>query len=181
MILATLSDGHALARVVVLKPLSAQMFRLLVERMGGLVNRRVFYLPFSRQVSISTTHVEAIEGLFKKCAAVGGVLLTQPEHILSFKLMTIDRLINATTPEETALAAQLKGIESWLEANSRDVLDESDEILRMFSFFYSLQTFLIQATRMMQMSNFSSCIRPAHKGLSTIALIAGQRLSNFWV
>jgi hypothetical protein len=132
MILATLSDGQALARVIVLKTLSAQMFRLLVARMGGLVNRRVFYLPFSRQVAIDAHHVDAIERLFKKCAQVGGVLLTQPEHILSFKLMTIDRLLTSTTEADLALAYRLRSIEAWLTEHSRDVLDESDEILREF-------------------------------------------------
>jgi hypothetical protein len=132
MILASLSDGHALARVIILKALSAQMFRLLVARMGGLVNRRVFYLPFSRQVAIDAEHVEAIEGLFKKCASVGGVLLTQPEHILSFKLMTIDRLLTSATEADLALAKRLRGLEVWLANRSRDVLDESDEILREF-------------------------------------------------
>jgi hypothetical protein len=130
MVLATLADGEALARAVVLKPLSAQMFRLLVERLAGLMNRRIFYLPFSRQVVINQENLQDIEDLFNSCVSARGVLIVQPEHILSLKLMSIDRLTTASSPEELDLANRLRRLERYLADASRDVLDESDEILR---------------------------------------------------
>ena len=45
---AALADGKQLVRVVVPKALTVQMFELLIARLGGLTNRPVYYLPFSR-------------------------------------------------------------------------------------------------------------------------------------
>jgi Protein of unknown function (DUF3638) len=39
MISTALADGRIFVRVVVLKSLSSQMFRLLVDRLSGLLNR----------------------------------------------------------------------------------------------------------------------------------------------
>ncbi|KIM42888.1 hypothetical protein M413DRAFT_26859 [Hebeloma cylindrosporum] len=84
LVATALADSHKLVRVVVLTPLAGQMFHLLVERISGLTNRRVFYLPFSRDVTMNIQQIEAIQRLFEKCARVQGVLVTQPEHMLSF-------------------------------------------------------------------------------------------------
>jgi hypothetical protein len=42
-----LADGTQLVRVVVLKPLAMQMFQLLAAKLGGMLNRRIVYMPFS--------------------------------------------------------------------------------------------------------------------------------------
>ncbi|KAF7971941.1 hypothetical protein HWV62_19393 [Athelia sp. TMB] len=126
MICTSLADGHKLTRVVVLKTLSGQMFQLLVERLGGLANRRIFYLPFSRAVKLGRSQVEAIAGLYKECASVGGILVAQPEHILSFKLMVVEHLLNSSNE-----AISLLKVQRWLEEHCRDILDESDEILHV--------------------------------------------------
>jgi hypothetical protein len=67
---ATLADATQLVRVIVLKPLAMQMFQLLVTKLGGMLNRRVLYLPAVRRMHASQS-----------------ILLLQPEHILSFELM----------------------------------------------------------------------------------------------
>lgn len=45
---AALSNGKQLVRVIVPKVLTIQMFELLVSRLGGLADRPIYYLPFSR-------------------------------------------------------------------------------------------------------------------------------------
>ncbi|RDB23567.1 hypothetical protein Hypma_009273 [Hypsizygus marmoreus] len=50
LISSCLADGERLVRVVVLKPLAQQMFQLLVLRLSGLANRRIF--------SVSYTHLD---------------------------------------------------------------------------------------------------------------------------
>ncbi len=97
LVAAALADSRRLVRVVVLKPLAKQMFQLLVERLCGLPNRRIFYLPFSRDVNVkaSSETTQRIRGLFEECARVGGILVAQPEHILSFRLMVIDRTLTS--------------------------------------------------------------------------------------
>ncbi|KAK7031604.1 hypothetical protein R3P38DRAFT_2521728 [Favolaschia claudopus] len=126
IISSALADGQQLVRVVVLKPLAAQMFQLLKQRVGGLVNRRLYYLPFSRDIVLDAAKVQKIFALFRECAENGGILLCQPEHILSFELMGLHALCISKDSEETRL---LKEARDWLNDAARDVLDESDEIL----------------------------------------------------
>ncbi|KAH9050298.1 hypothetical protein EDB84DRAFT_1585162 [Lactarius hengduanensis] len=130
LVAATLADGSKLARIVTLKPLSNQMFQLLLGRLSGLADRRIFYVPFSRNLRMDSSMVQRISALYGQCAAGGGVLVVQPEHLLSQKLMCIDTLITSYhRPEMSTLAKELNDLQDWLANASRDVLDESDEIL----------------------------------------------------
>jgi hypothetical protein len=131
IIAATLADSSKLVRVVVLKPLWRQMFQLLVSRLSGLVNRRIYYLPFSRQIQVGSAQAKQIQDLYTECMREGGILLVQPEHILSFKMMGIDQLTKASTPQHTTAVQNLRGMQDWLSKNARDIFDESDEILHV--------------------------------------------------
>jgi hypothetical protein len=131
MVATALANGLKFVRVIVLKSLANQMFQLLVERLTGLANRRIFYMPFSRTAKLGTQEIMLIQKLYKKCMEVGGILVTQPEHLLSFKLMGIDQRFHAISPAEHVVGDDLLEIRRWLEENSRDILDESDEILHV--------------------------------------------------
>ncbi|KAG1740596.1 hypothetical protein EDB19DRAFT_1895295 [Suillus lakei] len=124
---AALSDGHKLVRVIVLKSLSAQMFQLLVERLSGLAQRRIFYVPFSRALSIDSSKVQMYRDLMQECMDTKGILVVQPDHILSFQLMAVDRQL----PPETEAAEDMLRTQLWLDNHTRDILDESDEILHV--------------------------------------------------
>ena len=132
LVASTLAEGSNLVRVVTLKPLSNQMFQLLVSRLSGLANRPIFYLPFSRSLRMSPSLITTIRGLYERCVAEGGVLVIQPEHILSQKLMHIDILLNSDgNGEKPSIAHELGDLQDWVAKTSRDVLDESDEILHV--------------------------------------------------
>ncbi|RPB26636.1 hypothetical protein L211DRAFT_804139 [Terfezia boudieri ATCC MYA-4762] len=126
IVAAALADTSKLVRVVVLKPLSSQMFHLLVQKLGGLLNRRIYYLPFSRQVELDPTKVGLIWKLYAECMERGGILLSQPEHILSFKLVGLENLCNKSN-----MAPALLNTQHWLDQHCRDILDESDEVLHV--------------------------------------------------
>ena len=127
-----LADGSKLARIVTLKPLSNQMYQLLVSRLSDLADRRIFYAPFSRNLHMSTSVVQNISTLYRRCVDGGGVLVVQPEHILSQKLMCINTLLaSSNDSEKLTIAHELKDLQGWLGEVSRDVLDESDEILHV--------------------------------------------------
>ena len=128
---ATLADGSNLARIVTLKPLSNQMFILLLGRLSGLANRRIFFVPFSRNLKLNASLVQRIRTLYRQCVDEGGVLVVQPEHLLSQKLMCIDALVNSQADPESLLTGRLDDLQRWLAKVSRDVLDESDEILHV--------------------------------------------------
>ena len=132
LVAAALADGTNLARIVTLKPLSNQMYQLLLSRLSDLADRQIFHLPFSRNLPMSASVVQSIGNLYRRCAAEGGVLVVQPEHILSQKLMCIDTLLASDYDgEKQPIANKLKSLQGWLARVSRDVLDESDEILHV--------------------------------------------------
>jgi hypothetical protein len=132
LVAATLADGSKLARVVTLKPLSNQMYQLLLSRLSNLADRRIFYVPFSRDIQMSVSVVQSINALYRQCVDEGGVLVVQPEHLLSQKLMTIDTLVTSQAdPEKCSTSIQLEDLQRWLAEVSRDILDESDEILHV--------------------------------------------------
>lgn len=120
---AYLANGSQLARVIVAKPQSKQMAQMLISKIGGLVARRVYYLPYARAIQPSRSDMEAISAMLENCMSEGGILLMQPEHILSFKLMVPETLIDgAENVAQSAIAAQ-----RFLDTHARDIVDESDE------------------------------------------------------
>ena len=91
---AALADRKKLVRVVVLKPLSTQIFHVLLKRLGGMLGRRIFHMPISRSIRLDVHKAKQIRNLYEECMRTSGVLLVQPEHLLSFKLMGIERLLS---------------------------------------------------------------------------------------
>ncbi|KAF8251192.1 hypothetical protein K440DRAFT_596393 [Wilcoxina mikolae CBS 423.85] len=138
---AALADGDKLVRVVVLKPLSTQMFRLLVQKLGGLTGRRIFYMPFNRDIKVDPAIAKKIRGLYEECMRTMGILLVQPEHLLSFKLMGFEQLEHRKKAGDKSgqVAKELLDTSRWLEEKARDILDESDEILHVrYQLIYTL-------------------------------------------
>ncbi|KAF7350232.1 hypothetical protein MVEN_01326600 [Mycena venus] len=132
LITALLADGKTLARVVVLKSLSVQMFQTLRNTLSGLVNRRIFFFSFSRDVQVrKVSHTQKIQSLFELCMRERGVWIAQPEHILSFKLMGLDLMLDPVAGADESVYSALLRSQRWLNDNVRDILDESDEILNV--------------------------------------------------
>jgi len=48
IVAAKLADGCPLVRIVVAKPQAKQMTQMIISKLGGLLHRRVYYMPFSR-------------------------------------------------------------------------------------------------------------------------------------
>ena len=130
LVASTLANGKNLVRIVTLKPLSNQMFQLLVSRLSAMANRPIFYVPITRSLRMNSSLVKTIRGLFERCVSKGGVLVVQPEHILSLKLTYVNNLLSSQrNSEEPSMAKELRELQGWVTNLSRDVLDESDEIL----------------------------------------------------
>ena len=78
-----------------------------------------------------------IQKLYEECLKDRGILLVQPEFVLSFQLMGIERLTSA----DHTLSGQLLDTQKWLDDKARDLLDESDEILDVkFQLIYTIGT-----------------------------------------
>ncbi|KAL2840210.1 hypothetical protein BJY01DRAFT_250125 [Aspergillus pseudoustus] len=135
IVAAALADGSSLVRVLVAKPQSQQMFQKLVSKLGGLLGRQVYHLPVSRSLAIDQGGAAEIERICLECAAEGGVLLVQPEHILSLKLMCLECFINGDDTTGNSLLRTL----ALFRDSSRDVVDESDENFSVkFELIYTL-------------------------------------------
>lgn len=135
LIAVAIANGKYLSRIVVLKSLSKQMSDTVSSRLGGMVDRQIYFMPFSRKIQMDERVIKQIQHLHESCLEDGGILLAQPEHILSFKLMGIERL----TSGKFSIASPLLKSQRWLESNARDILDESDELLDVkFQLIYTL-------------------------------------------
>jgi len=99
------------------------MFQMLVAKLGGLLNRKIYHMPFSRALKLSCFEANTISELCQECRANRGILLVQPEHILSFKFMGIECLLNGQPDVGTSLLRTQRSFDT----HSRDIVDESDE------------------------------------------------------
>ncbi|KAJ8068302.1 hypothetical protein OCU04_003865 [Sclerotinia nivalis] len=137
IVACALADKKKLCRVVVLRALSKQMMELLVRKLGGMINRRIFLLPISRALQINVEEAKQLREIYQTCMDCGGLLLVQPEHLLSFELMGFDMALSG---DKDAKAGKIiNDTQAWLLQNSRDILDESDEILNVrFELIYTV-------------------------------------------
>ncbi|KAM3543277.1 hypothetical protein ARSEF1564_003807 [Beauveria bassiana] len=124
IVAAYLADCSRLVRVVVGKPQAKELRRTLISKLGGLLNRRIFEMPFNRSLRLKENEVKSLCRLYQKCMKEGGVLLVQPEHMLSFKLMAVEY---QTLPNQKRAGAALVDLHHFFQTNSRDIVDESDE------------------------------------------------------
>lgn len=123
-----------LVRIIVGKPQSEQMLYMLVAKLGNLLNRPIYHMPFSRSLRPTQSEARLIRDIYDECIASRGVLLVQPEHILSFKLMAVEFALAGQ-----ACAQSLLDTQQFLDRSSRDIVDESDENFSMkFELIYTM-------------------------------------------
>ncbi|KAI3322851.1 hypothetical protein HD806DRAFT_544884 [Xylariaceae sp. AK1471] len=127
IVAAELANGLQLARVIAAKPQSKQMVQMLTSKLGGLLDRRVYYMPFSRALKVNSTALaDTIDKMFRNCQESGGVLLVQPEHLLSFQLMGIECYCDESTGKQP-IGRSFLCLQDFFDNSSRDIVDEIDE------------------------------------------------------
>ena len=119
------SSKSCLVRIVVLKSLFRMNYQLLRFQLGGLLNRRIFPFTCRRDMNFTNVQVNEIFDRFQQGLRRCDIVQLSPEDILSFDLLTIDKCRR----QEFETARSMLIIQRWLKTFSRDVLDESDEIL----------------------------------------------------
>ncbi|PQE34116.1 p-loop containing nucleoside triphosphate hydrolase protein [Rutstroemia sp. NJR-2017a WRK4] len=118
IVASTLADKSQLCRVIVLRALSDEMIQMLVARLGGLVNRRIYFLPFSRSVTPNVLQAQSIMEKYKECL----------ELARASAFIRADG-IDLSLSGDKELGDVMIQTQKWLSETARDVLDESDEIL----------------------------------------------------
>jgi hypothetical protein len=91
-------------------------------KLGGLLDREILHVPFSRQTSTDLDLMRTYGELHRDVQSRGGIVLALPEHILSFRLSGIQRLCDGKFDE----AALMIETQARFDAETRDVLDECD-------------------------------------------------------
>ncbi|KAL8365011.1 hypothetical protein RB595_004022 [Gaeumannomyces hyphopodioides] len=140
MVAAALANSRrSLVRVIVARPQSRQMAHTLTRALGGLLHRRVYRLPPIQRSSGARSLAPGLRAQWMACLQDGGVLLTQPEHLLSLRLSGLEALLLPPHPKPVAVGEEpagggreedsLLGLQYFLDGNARDVVDESDDIL----------------------------------------------------
>ena len=125
MLVLHLAKGKEVLRLHFLRQLLDEAYSYLHRYLcASVLNRKIFLLPFNRDVDVQDTAV--LDAVIEYCAQSRGCFCIAPEQRLSL-LLKSDELAFAG-PEEKDIAAKLRAIES----NHRffDILDEADEILR---------------------------------------------------
>ncbi|RFU32830.1 hypothetical protein B7463_g3489, partial [Scytalidium lignicola] len=122
MATAVLADKKQLSRLIVPKPLLLQTAQTLQSRLGGLIGREIRHIPFSRRTPSTKETLALYSQLHHEILNSAGIILTIPEHILSYKLSGLQRLADYQLDQ----AQKMIEFQSWLTEISRDILDESD-------------------------------------------------------
>lgn len=134
IIASRLTDGPHTPRIIVPKPLLRQSVDFLSQRLGGLLNRPIFHVPFSRDTPVGEESVSQLQSIYHACQRQKGILIALPEQILSFRLVGLDMMYVSNS-----VAPKLIRLEQWLQSNCRNIVDESDEVLDpKFQLFYTV-------------------------------------------
>lgn len=138
MVASALADGTKLVRIIVAKPQSQQMAQMLISKLGGLLDRRVYYMPITRSFKLDKCAASKIWNMLRDCMEKGGVLLVQPEHILSLHLMASECYISGKRED---VGQELMLALDFLDQRARDIVDESDENFSVkFELIYTMGT-----------------------------------------
>ncbi|KAF2871478.1 hypothetical protein BDV95DRAFT_493867 [Massariosphaeria phaeospora] len=122
MVALVLADKRHLFRIVVPRPLLLQSAQVLQTKLGGLLNREVMHIPFSRKTRGTQELMQTYCKLHSHIEQRNGVILALPEHLLSFRLSGLQRLCDGRNEEATIMIRA----QEWLDRHARDVLDECD-------------------------------------------------------
>lgn len=70
------------------------MMNILIQRLDDFVDRQIYFMSFSRKISVNEFVIARMQEFYEKCLKNRDILLMQSKFLLSFKLMRIERLIS---------------------------------------------------------------------------------------
>ncbi|KAF2660962.1 hypothetical protein K491DRAFT_750751 [Lophiostoma macrostomum CBS 122681] len=120
-----LANHQQLVRVLVGDPQFSQMRDEITLKLGGLIDKVIRELPFTRDLRLSTDQIGAVQDLCQRWKTQGVILLMQPDHVLSLELMAMEeRLAQSSTSQESPVTK----LYNLIEETRRDIVDEADEV-----------------------------------------------------
>jgi hypothetical protein len=94
MLAISLANEEQLCQVTVLKSIFETNFNSLRHTLGGLLDQRVYSVPCRRDLSIEQVAPRILE-IYNDCMKNRGMVVTLPEHRLSFQLKGYDNAYRA--------------------------------------------------------------------------------------
>ncbi|KKK16991.1 hypothetical protein ARAM_007246 [Aspergillus rambellii] len=122
IVLCALADGGRLVRLLVPESLLLQTAQTLQARLGGLVGREVLHIPFARRSPTEVDSIREYRALHEEIRQQCGVILTLPQHVLSFRLNGFQCVADSRLESAKAILST----SAWMGSVCRDVIDECD-------------------------------------------------------
>ncbi|KAG2494612.1 hypothetical protein HYH03_007377 [Edaphochlamys debaryana] len=127
------ADGSRVVRLNFLSVLLDEAYgHLHAHLTASVLGRKLFTLPFHRDVELTEARVQAMASAMRHCRQDGGLVLVAPEHRLSLLLKRTEMRLKAETGEAVdrqAAALCCSALDELAALPYMDVLDESDELL----------------------------------------------------
>src|SRR5690242_3702399 len=122
MVAAVLANKQDLTRIVVPRPSLLQSAQVLHVKLGCLINREIMYVPLSRKTPAALPLMRVYRQNHSRMCERGGIMITVPEALLSFRLSGLQQLADGRVEVYTAMVC----FQDWLDIRAKDVLDECD-------------------------------------------------------
>ena len=139
---ATLADRNRLVRIIVPSPLIPQTLRVLTDRLGGLIDKPIYHMTFSRDDTkdrfgyiwhLGVGKIEMLHALVRKCRDECGIIVMQPEHVLSLKLACVEMQLLETGIENKIGTKPTSGVSKRGFKHVLDMLRGSLRVIKSVS------------------------------------------------
>ena len=132
MLVLHLAKGDEIVRLHFLGQLLDEAFHYLhLHLCASALNRKIFRLPFSRDVKVGIETVGVMKSMLEYCRLSKGCLCVAPEHRLSLLLKSDELALPSPSDIDMVKDTISKDLRNMEKENSFvDILDEADEILR---------------------------------------------------
>ncbi|KAG2451920.1 hypothetical protein HYH02_003695 [Chlamydomonas schloesseri] len=138
MLVLALADGKRVVSLTFLSTLLDEAYAYLHGALcAGVLGRKLFTLPFHRDIELTPTRVRRMRAALGHCMRERGVLLVAPEHRLSLELKWKELVLHrptkipATEDDSNDILKQevAEQLAALLQTPVLSILDESDELL----------------------------------------------------
>ncbi|XP_047146832.1 uncharacterized protein LOC124819357 isoform X1 [Hydra vulgaris] len=169
----SLATSKHVVRVNVLRPLLNTNFELLSDKLGGLLNKRVYILPCSRDLNLNPSKILRV---YRKCLFGRGIMLTTPEYRLSLNLKTLEHCLKKSRD-----AKKLYRLRCWIQKHVRDILDEADEILNVkYQVIYTIGEQLLVDSGELRWIISQAVLKLVNKFIENIFKIYGENYIEYY-
>ena len=133
----TFLNKDNVCRIHILSPLFDEAYEFLHRTLcASVLNKRIFTLPFSRDVKLTFEHVCRMQSAIEECIVEGGFMIVKPEHRLSLEMKLKESVLYKSSDDKRVH----DGLEQIIyRTRWYNILDESDEILHVrYQLIYAL-------------------------------------------